>query len=107
MAVVIIPTRTDIGNYDFKISLDGSVFGISFVFNSREEFWYFDLTDSTGNAIRSGIKVVLGIPLLRLMAQTSRPLGEPIAVGPSGDAMEAGLEDLGDRVLLAYVEGTA
>lgn len=106
MAVVIIPTRTDIGNYDFDISLDAVVFRISFLFNSRENFWYFNLFDSTGTAIRSGVKVVLGIPLLRLMAQISRPLGEPIAIAPTDDAIEAGLEDLGGRVLLAYVQGS-
>lgn len=104
MAIVEIPTSTELANYRFTIELDETVFELVFSFNQRDNHWYFDVRDVEGNTLRAGIKVVTGFPLLRLDKSIDRPRGEILAVDPTAEDLEAGLTDLGDTVRLTYVE---
>lgn len=104
MATVIVPTKTDLAIYREQVDLEGVTYTLDFQYNSREGAWYFDLLDAEGTAIRPGVKVVVGVPLLRLVQGAARPAGEMLALDQSGEDEEAGLEDLGDRVLLTYAE---
>ena len=104
MATRIIPTVQDGGPFFFQTDLDGDPFVLSFYFNEREGFWYFDLTDVNGNTIRSGIKCVVNFPLLRLIATEGRPAGEIIALDTTDPAEDPGIDDLGDTIVMAYEE---
>jgi hypothetical protein len=104
MATVQLPTRTDLGLYRMEVDLDGATFQFAFRFNEREGFWYFDLADADGEPIKSGVKVVTGFPLARLVRDLRRPPGEFTAVDTADTDREAGLEDLGDEVVLNYTE---
>lgn len=104
MATVILPTRTDLAVYTTEIDLDGETFIFDFQFNARDGFWYFDLSDALGVPIRSGVKVVTGFSLTRLIRDIRRPPGEMLTVDPTDRDREAGLEDLGEEILLTYVE---
>lgn len=88
--------------YRFQVDLDGTTFDALFLYNSRSGFWYMSILDPEGNPIRSGIKIVLGFPLLFRIATDGRPLGEMMAVDNENSGIEAGLEDLGSRVILLY-----
>lgn len=102
MTVSIIPTRSDIAAYFFKVKLDGVLFQVAFQHNDREDRWYLDLRTADGVPIRSGIKLVSNFPLLRLVAQPSRPRGELVVINTQSDDNPA-LRDLGDLIELAYV----
>jgi hypothetical protein len=104
MATLEVPTSTTLANYSEQVSLDGATFTLSFIFNAREGFWYLDIFDLLGNRVRSGIKVVINTPLLRLVAAIEAPPGELLAVETTGDDLEAGLTDLGDSATLIYIE---
>lgn len=106
MATVIIPTSTELALYFQNVELDATVFQLVFRFNDREGFWYLDINDVEGNRIRSGIKLVVAFPLLRLIAQTPRPEGEMVVVDTTSSDAEAGLNDLGGTSLLAYEEAS-
>ena len=104
MAVLTIPTSTTLGAYSFQVSLDSIVYRFDFQFNERESFWYFAISDEAGTVLRSGVKVVTNFPLLRLLVNTDAPPGSIMAIDPTDAEADAGLEDLGDSVLLTYVE---
>lgn len=106
MATLQIPTRTDVTRYRQIVDLEGTSFVFDFNFNSREGFWYFDLLDINEDPIKVGIKVVVGFPLLRLVRDARRPLGEVTAIDTTNSGKEAGQTDLGEEVVLLYTEST-
>ena len=104
MAIGIIPTRTDLGAYTFQSTLDSIVYRFSLQFNTREGFWYLSIFDSSGTAIRSGIKVVVNWPLLARAVEEAAPLGRLFAFDPRDIPEDPGLTDLGDSAELVYAE---
>ncbi len=104
MSTLTVPTRTDLGAYTFQVELDSLVYRFAFQFNDREGFWYLSIADESGVAIRSGIKVVVNTPLFRLIASEDAPPGELLAIDTTNADNEPGLTDLGESVLLTYVE---
>lgn len=102
MTAVLIPTRTDLSAYTMRVDLSDVEFELDFRYNQREGFWYLSVADQLGDPIVSGIKITVGIPLLRGCVDLRRPIGELIAIDTSNTHTEAGLEDLGDRVQLIY-----
>jgi hypothetical protein len=104
MATIQIPTRTDLGLYRMQVDLDGETFIFDFQFNEREGAWYFDIADEAGNPIRSGIKVVTGFPLTRLIRDLRWRGGVLVAVDTTGQSREAVIDTLGSEVVLTYVE---
>lgn len=103
MAVVVIPTLSDgTAHYDVRVELGEDEFVLTFRWNEREDSWAFDLATAEGEPLLSGIKVVLGWPLLRQLSDRRRPTGDFLAVDTEGTGVEAGLLDLGQRVLLTY-----
>jgi len=104
MAIVTIPTRTDLGAYTFQVELDGAVYNFIFQFNDRESYWYFSILDESGNILRSGIKVTSNWSLLRLLIEVTAPPGVLLAVEPTDKDFDPNFDDLGDTVFLTYVE---
>jgi len=88
--------------YRFQVDLDETTYELYFTWNDRAGVWYMDLLDVDGNYIRSGIKVVTGTPLLARISASDKPIGDIIAIDQEGEDFDAGLEDLGDRVVLIY-----
>ena len=104
MATRIIPTVQDGGPFFLQTDLDGETYELSFYFNEREGFWYFDLLDANSNRIRSGVKCVVNFPLLRLVTAESRPPGELLVLDATLPAEDPGIDDLGDTIVFAYEE---
>lgn len=108
MALLVIPIEnagTD-GAFYFTSPLDGKNYQASFQYNDREGFWYFDLLDDEGTAIRSGIKVVSNYPIIRLCKSTDRPPGDLMFLDTRVEPADAGLEELGEEVVFAYEESS-
>ena len=70
--------------------------------NERAGAWFMDLLDENEDPIRMGIKVVLGTWLGRRSIDPRFPAGAILAVDTSGAGLDAGLDDLGTRVLLRF-----
>ena len=75
MAIVVVPTRTDLVEYRQQVRLDGVLFTMLIRLNARDDSWYVDLLDAAEVPIRNGIRLRVGTPSLRLIALTSRPAG--------------------------------
>jgi hypothetical protein len=105
MATEIIPIADAgiLGAFYFVVELDGTDYQCSFQFNSREGFWYMDLFDTAGNRIRSGLKVVINWPTIRLDRSEDRPPGEIMFLDTREDPADPGLDELGEDVPMAYV----
>jgi hypothetical protein len=104
MAQWIIPMEDagELGAFFFTVPLDGVDYEFNFQFNDREGFWYFDLLNLEGEYIRSGVKVVVNIPLIMRCRDEGRPPGELICIETLTEVTEPGLNDLGVFDLFAY-----
>lgn len=104
MAIRMMPFTNGEKVYRFRVDLEGEFFRFNVKFNQREGFWYFDMLDDEGTRIISGKKIVIGFPLLRWLASRNRPLGEMFAYDTRSGGNEAGTDDLGTLIEVAYFE---
>lgn len=106
MAIVTLPTRTDISVYAFTVELDNELFAISLTFNVRSNHWYMSIADADGIPVREGIKLVSNWPLLLTWIQQGRPAGEMICASPYTDE-DPDRDTLGTSSVFVYDEGGA
>jgi hypothetical protein len=107
MAVLELPVRSDFPAYQFKVTLDGVVFQLSFNFNQRLSRWTMDIADDLGTEIVNGIALMSGYPISAQYVEDAMPAGlfalidstVPDGVGRSADA-----DDLGNDIKLLYEE---
>lgn len=70
------------------------------LFNDYEGIWHFTLTDEqTGTVLATEIPVLLGLDLL---APLNLGIGSMFPADTTGADIEAGPDDLGNRVIVAY-----
>lgn len=94
----------------FSTTLGTTQYGFRARWNARDNLdpatgvprgaWYFDVSGDNGDTIATGIKIVLGAYLGR---QFNHPLFRNsvlVAVDLSGKSREAGIDDLGTRVVV-------
>lgn len=97
----------------FSTSINGSLYGFRARWNERDSYdpvtatergaWYIDVTDAAGDPLATGIKVVLGSYLGR---QFDLPLfrdGALVAVDLTNEGRDAGVDDLGTRVVVLWL----
>lgn len=112
----LIPTRTDLTNYEVTVELDGVDFDLRFLWNDRDETWYLTISETQSTTIDAdtgekvpllaGVPVLIGVPLLRVLRGSVRPSGELVAYDTTNLGRAPGLTDLGSRVQLFYVEAS-
>ena len=102
MALVEIPTRHDIFNYEFYISLDNNIFFFEFKYNKRKERWSVNIYDSDKNELLNGIPALTEVDLMSQYVSKSLPAGNFMFMDKEGDQKNAEEDDLGDRVLMIY-----
>lgn len=103
MAVLQIQAPSGVPFCSQRVQLDQVEFELALSWNERESRFYIVLYDSAGELVVSK-KLVLDYPLLRGNIDTRRPKGELLAVDTLGTGEPAGLGDLGQRVVLLYIE---
>lgn len=102
MALVIIPTRSDIPCYDFQITLDGVILNLEFAWSDRMSVWAMNIFDINSVAIVTGIPLFTEFPLLYKEKDTRLPKGNWFCVDTGNEAKNPGRDDFGSRVLLYY-----
>lgn len=101
--IIDLPITQDGSWFQFSIELDQVTYGFEFRWNEREGCWYLTLRDGEGNALLSSRKVVLGALFRKYRGTAGVPqLGDVYVFDTSGGELDAGLEDLGRRVVLTY-----
>jgi len=54
-----IPARNDLPWYKFKITFEGTVYTLRFIFNTRMNRWILDIADSGDNDIICGLPILI------------------------------------------------
>jgi hypothetical protein len=106
MSLLVLPTRTDLLEYDFAIELDGTTYTIALRWNGRDSAWYLDIMDAERTPLAMGRKVVVGWPLFGRSKVAGLPPGRLFAMDTSGADQDPGKGELGGRVQLFYQELT-
>jgi hypothetical protein len=104
MAVFEIPTRFDIYEYNFQVDLDGTKYELQMRYNQREDSWWLDLYDTDRNPIRTGVKIVSDWILFRTSGYRDIPPGAIIAVDTKQVPYRPTLEEIGQDVILTWIE---
>lgn len=113
MSLLVIPTD-NLPSYLESVALEGSNFQFQFDYNERCASWYLSIADIDGVDIYNGIKLVVGMPLLRKCKDDRRPgftpgspyAGELICVSSTADDSPPSQDDLlpgSGRCTLYYV----
>jgi len=103
MATLELPIEADARHYFYTLELDGRTYGLEFLWNERDEGWSLAVQDDAGAELARA-RIVVGFPLFRRCLDERLPPGEFIALDTSGADLEPGVDDLGGRVKLLYME---
>jgi len=103
----ILPTfQTVSSKYQFTISLEDKTYQLYFNWNTREQAWYMDISDTDGVLIQAGIKVVVGYYLLQQYKSNGLlPPGDfyVLDLQESPNAAGVGFSDFGVRYQMVYL----
>ncbi len=97
-----LPLAPSIANYRVGTVLGGVSYLLDVRWNGRAEAWYLDVLTEDEEPIRRGIKLVLGSALGRRCVDTRFPPGILVAADTSGAGIDAGFDDMGERVVVLY-----
>lgn len=87
--------------------LDGQQYQLETRWNQRAQLWFLSLSDVDGTAVANSLPVVnSGAPINAVIyRQQNAPPGGLWAIAQSGQAVSAGADELGGRVVITYSEG--
>lgn len=97
-----LPLVPSIPSYRVGVSLAGVQYILDVRWNAREGAWFLDVLAEDETPIRRGIKIVLGTLLGGREVSDEFPLGVLQAIDLTNTGTEAGLDDLGDRVVVLF-----
>jgi hypothetical protein len=106
MALIEIPTRSDLKAYEMQLELDGVTYTLGFRFNERLGLWVMDIGDANENDLLNGIPLLTNVPLTDDYVAEGLPPGRFICEDTTGQSRDAGAEDLGNGVRLLYEEAS-
>ena len=104
MAVFKIPLPTGVPQFVEQTQLDGLTFTIRIHWNERESAWYLEIGDVDGVVIVASRKLVANWPLLQRVTDERKPPGEIYCIDLTDEGVDPGLDDLGERVDLVYID---
>lgn len=108
MALLEIPTRNDLPSYEEQVKMDGTSYIVQLYFNPRindgEGRWFITLADQNRNMLVGPVPVIVGWPLFDRFIDLVDLPGTLFAFDTSGQDLDPGQFDLGDRVRLFYLE---
>lgn len=84
-----------------QVSMDGSLFTLTFDWSERENTWSFAIQDEEGNLLSSGGRLVPNLDLLRHIASDNRPGGK-LALITFPDDVTPTLDGISGAALLYY-----
>jgi len=95
MSIITIPFF-NFTQFTQEIALDGIPYIFTFTWNSRGEFWTIGISDKEQNTLISGIKLVLGLELLRKFPDKSLPPGRLFVFDVTGNELPIAYDDFVD-----------
>lgn len=106
MALIVIPVRTDIFSYTERITLNGSVYVLTFNYNLRMDVWFMDIATAAGTVLLAGIAFLQGLPLTykNVGRISGLPPGDFVLIDETGQDRDPGKDNLGQDIKLEYLE---
>jgi hypothetical protein len=106
MTLSIIATRGSSASPTIRqrVRLDGRDYLLDFAWNGRESRWYVDVSDANGTPIVAGRKLVASARVGQRTTDPRRPAGVLCTIDRSGTGVDPGIDELGSRVVLAYMD---
>lgn len=86
------------------VPLDGEQFTFRFRWNARTERWFLTIRDASGTDLVTGRKLVANVPFAVHETVAGMPPGDIWVLDTTGAGTDPGLRDLGDRVIMMYVD---
>lgn len=102
MATLVIPVLQSL-DYSQRVDLDGKAYLFRLYFNTRNQSWYVDISDSTGVLVAAGRRCIISDVLTGQLHHLAIPPGEFLVFDTLNRDKDPGLADFGGRVLLLYV----
>lgn len=103
--MLFVPTPDGYPHVRVSVPLSGATYTIVWDWNERDGAWYFGMDDPSGEALVSGVRVVLGIDLLRWApAGDRRPTYGIAIIDPSEKGRHPDLDAFGRDVFAVYLE---
>lgn len=100
--MILIPLQIGVPHYTMTTNLDSVTYKLRFDWNDRMAAWFLSIHTAVGEALVTGIRVVVSWPLTARFVARGVPPGLLEAIDTSGRGIDPGFEDLGTRVILAY-----
>lgn len=104
--LIEIPIQKSIPSLKQRMILDDVEVVMRFDWNSRNETWHISFYDSVENPLLVGIPLFVNYDIIGRFIIDGMPPGQILCYDTSGQNMEAGLDDLGDRCKVYYVSGS-
>lgn len=108
MALLELPTRNDLPAYNYVIKLDGVNYKLDFYFNPRINLgkgqWMVGLYDQQDSLLVAHVAVIATWPLFDRFKDLGIPPGTVFCFDTSGENLDPGQFDLGDRCRIMYLE---
>lgn len=106
MAVKELLTRKDLAAYHYTITLEGVQYRFDYQYNERMGKWFVSISDTAANIIIAPVPVVAGLGIFDRFVMDGIPPGITTPFDTSGDNLDPGRFELGDRVRMLYLEST-
>lgn len=102
---VVIPVRTRRAADDaIRVRLDGPEYTLKLQWNTRIGYWSLSLFTADGTPLFEGLRLVVGVNMLRQFVGENFPPGALVAVDTQGKDEDPGRFDLVDnRVQIVYL----
>lgn len=103
MAVYLPITSTAAWIPDLRVLLDGTFYRFDFSWNETEGYWAVTLSQDDASPLFQGLRLTLGVNMLRQFVDEAFPPGALVLVDTSGQGIEPGRDDLSNgRVRVVY-----
>lgn len=108
MQTIPLPTE-NAGSFTQRTRIGGVDYMLRYAHNSRSDSWSLDISALGGNdqedvPIVTGMKIFIGNDLLRYASHELGPPGILIALSSDASRLAPGIDELGTRVRLYYLE---
>lgn len=104
MALLKLPIQNDIGDFNFKISLDGDSFFFFFQYDARDDSWFISISDADEITLVEGIKMVVDVNLFGQFGHLDIPQGNLFCSNSENPNTEPNIENFGNNIQLFYDE---
>ena len=104
MAVEILTLDSTHDYQEQEFQLDGETFRLLARWNERIDSWIISLYESDGTPVAVGRRLTVGNFLFPWLVTENRPAGQLIAIDTKDEDVDPGHFDLGNRVVVAYLD---